>query len=106
MVGNLFQGFPQFVWLRGFLRVQGAKCRRSPYRQTLGVGAIVEGSVRSAGERIRITAQLISARDGLQIWSDSHQRQFTYIFKLQDELSTAIVEALLGTMNPSAASIA
>jgi TolB-like protein/tetratricopeptide (TPR) repeat protein len=72
----------------------------------LGVGAILEGSVRSAGESIRITVELINAQDGLHIWSDSYNRQFTDIFKLQDELSTAIVQALRGTVDPSAAPVA
>jgi TolB-like protein len=72
----------------------------------LGVGAILEGSVKSAGERIRVTAQLVSAQDGLRIWSDSYDRQFTDIFKLQDELSDAIVQALQGTINPTAATAA
>jgi serine/threonine-protein kinase len=72
----------------------------------LGVGAILEGSVRSAGERIRITAELVSAQDGLHIWSDSYERQFTDIFRLQDELTSAIVQALQGTVNPSAAKAA
>jgi TolB-like protein len=72
----------------------------------LGVGAILEGSVRSAGERIRITVELIDAQDGLHIWSDSYNQQFTDIFKLQDEISSAIVQALQGTVNSSAAPVA
>ena len=67
----------------------------------LGVGAILEGSVKSAGERIRITAQLVSAQDGLRIWNDSYDRQFTDIFKLQDELAASIVQELRGTIAPS-----
>src|SRR6516225_3282880 len=67
----------------------------------LGVGAILEGSVKSAGERIRVTAQLVSAQDGLRIWNDSYDRQFTDIFKLQDELAASIVQELRGTIAPS-----
>ena len=67
----------------------------------LGVGAILEGSVKSAGERIRITAQLVSAQDGLRIWNDSYDRQFADIFRLQDDLAAAIVQAVQGNLNGS-----
>jgi TolB-like protein len=60
----------------------------------LGVGTILEGSVRSAGDRIRITAQLIDASNGLHIWSESYDQKFTDIFKLQDDLAVAIAKAL------------
>jgi TolB-like protein len=64
----------------------------------LGVATILEGSVRSAGERIRVTAQLVNARTGYHEWSRDYDRQFTDIFKLQDELAAAIVQALRSTM--------
>jgi adenylate cyclase len=67
--------------------------------QDLGVGTILEGSVRSAGERIRVTAQLVDAKTGYHIWSQSYDRQFADIFKLQDELAAAIVQALRGNMS-------
>jgi TolB-like protein len=60
----------------------------------LEVGAVLEGSVRSAGERIRVTAQLIDAQSGYHLWSQNYDRQFEDLFKLQDELATAIVQAL------------
>jgi len=81
------------------------KGRNTDIRQIgrdLGVGTILEGSVRSAGERIRITAELINADDGLHIWSKTYNREFTDIFKLEDELATAIVTAMQGTINTSA----
>jgi TolB-like protein/DNA-binding winged helix-turn-helix (wHTH) protein/Tfp pilus assembly protein PilF len=65
----------------------------------LGVGAILEGSVREAGTRIRITAELISAQDGLHIWSETYDRKFTDLFKLQDDLATSIVHALKVRLN-------
>jgi TolB-like protein len=67
--------------------------------QDLGVRTVLEGSVRSAGERIRITAQLVDARSGYHLWSQSYDRELADIFKLQDELGTAIVEALQKKMN-------
>jgi TolB-like protein/DNA-binding winged helix-turn-helix (wHTH) protein len=60
----------------------------------LGVGMIVEGSVRSAGDQIRITAQLINAEDGLHLWSETYDERFTDIFSLQDKLAKAIATAL------------
>src|SRR6516164_5937303 len=60
----------------------------------LGVGMLLEGSVRSAGDRIRVTAQLIEADTGFHVWSQSYDRRFADIFQLQDELAVAIVQAL------------
>ena len=67
--------------------------------QDLGVATILEGSVRSAGDRIRVTAQLVDANTGFHRWSKSYDRQFGDIFKLQDELAAAIVQALRESMN-------
>jgi TolB-like protein len=60
----------------------------------LGVQAVLEGSVRRSGDRVRITAQLVDARSGYHIWSGSYERQLTDIFELQDELAKGIVETL------------
>jgi TolB-like protein/Tfp pilus assembly protein PilF len=60
----------------------------------LGVQAVLEGSVRRSGDRVRITAQLVDARSGYHIWSGSYERELTDIFQLQDELAKAIVQAL------------
>ncbi len=60
----------------------------------LGVQAVLEGSVRRSGDRVRITAQLVDATSGYHIWSGSYQRELTDIFQLQDELARAIVQAL------------
>jgi TolB-like protein len=65
----------------------------------LSVGAVLEGSVRSAGDTIRITAQLIDARSGLHLWSQTYDRKFTDLFQLQDELAIAIVQALQVNLN-------
>lgn len=67
--------------------------------QDLGVATILEGSVRSAGDRIRVTAELVDARTGFHTWSKSYDRQFGDIFKLQDELAAAIVQALREHLN-------
>jgi TolB-like protein len=60
----------------------------------LGVQAVLEGSVRRSGDRVRITAQLVDARSGYHLWSGSYEREVTDIFRLQDELARAIVQAL------------
>jgi serine/threonine-protein kinase len=60
----------------------------------LNVAHILEGSVRRAGNRIRVTAQLIKASDGYHLWSQRFDREMTDVFAIQDEISQAIVEKL------------
>jgi TolB-like protein len=60
----------------------------------LRVAHILEGSVRKAGERVRITAQLIKVDDGFHVWSETYERQLDDIFDIQDEISGAIADAL------------
>jgi adenylate cyclase len=60
----------------------------------LDVGAIVEGSVRKAGDRLRITAQLIDVRDGSHLWSERFDRRLEDVFAIQDEIALAVVEKL------------
>ncbi len=60
----------------------------------LDVAAVLEGSVRRAGDQLRVTAQLSSAKDGYQLWSDSYDRKLADVFLVQEEISRAIVSAL------------
>ncbi len=62
--------------------------------RTLKVTTILEGSVRKAGNRIRITVQLINAADGYHIWSERYDRDMQDIFEVQDEITLAVVDAL------------
>ena len=62
--------------------------------EALGVATVLEGSVQRAGERLRITAQLINARDGFHIWSQSFDRNVADVFAVQDEVAHAVVQAL------------
>jgi serine/threonine-protein kinase len=62
--------------------------------RALNVGGLVEGTVRRAGNRLRITAQLTDARNGLVVWTDRFERPADSVFKVQDELTSAIVTAL------------
>jgi TolB-like protein len=60
----------------------------------LGVEHILEGSVRKAGTKVRITAQLIQVDDGFHLWSDTYDRELDDVFAIQDEIATAILEQL------------
>jgi TolB-like protein len=61
---------------------------------TLGVTNILEGSVRRAGSRVRVTAQLIHAADGTHLWSQRYDREMSDIFAVQDDIAGAIANAL------------
>ncbi len=66
--------------------------------EVLGVANVLEGSVRRAGNRIRVTAQLITAADGSHLWSERYDRQMEDIFEVQDEMSRAIADQLKVTL--------
>jgi TolB-like protein len=65
----------------------------------LGVTNVLEGSVRKVGSKLRIAAQLIRASDGAHVWSDTYNRNLSDIFKLQDEISTTVANALNVALN-------
>lgn len=62
--------------------------------ERLGVWFVLEGSVRKAGNRVRITGQLIDGRTGFHIWADRFDRDLTDIFAIQDEITRTIVDQL------------
>jgi len=62
--------------------------------RSLDVSAVLEGSVRKAGDRLRVTAQLISVADGYHLWSERFDRRLEDVFAIQDEIALAIVENL------------
>jgi serine/threonine-protein kinase len=62
--------------------------------QELNVGTVLEGSVRKAGNRLRITAELTNADTGYHIWSEQYDRDMGDVFAVQDEITQAIVDAL------------
>jgi adenylate cyclase len=66
----------------------------------LGVGTVLEGSIRRAGNRVRITAQLIDAANGAHLWAERYDRDLTDIFAVQDDVTKRIVEALKITLTP------
>jgi adenylate cyclase len=73
--------------------------------ERLNVNTILEGSVRRAGNRIRVTAQLINATDESQLWSERYDRELTDIFAIQDEIGQAISEALKVRLAPRAQTV-
>jgi TolB-like protein/class 3 adenylate cyclase/Flp pilus assembly protein TadD len=64
----------------------------------LGVAHVLEGSVRKAGDQVRITAQLIHAADGFHMWSETYDRKLDDIFKIQDEVAGKVVKELKVTL--------
>ncbi len=69
---------------------------------SLNVDAVLEGSVRKAGDRIRITAQLVKTADGYRVWSERWDRRLEDIFEVQDEIARAVVAALQVQFLPGA----
>ena len=67
----------------------------------LGVASVLEGSIRRAGQRVRITAQLIDASNGGHLWADRYDRDLTDIFEVQDDVTHRIVDALKVTLSPT-----
>jgi TolB-like protein/DNA-binding winged helix-turn-helix (wHTH) protein/lipoprotein NlpI len=62
--------------------------------EALNADVILEGSVRTVGDQVRITAQLNGAKDGFHLWSETYDRELTDIFTIQTEIATAIADAL------------
>ena len=73
--------------------------------EALNVSHVLEGSVRRAGNRLRVTAQLIHAADGAHLWSERYDRDMTDVFAIQDEIGQAISEALQVRLAPRARAV-
>jgi TolB-like protein/Flp pilus assembly protein TadD len=67
--------------------------------KALGVGAVLEGSVRKAGDRVRITAQLVNTTDGYHLWSESFDRDLSDVFAIQSEIAQRLLKALKLTLS-------
>jgi TolB-like protein/Tfp pilus assembly protein PilF len=74
--------------------------------KALDVANVLEGSVRKAGQTLRVSAQLIRASDGYHIWSDSYERELKDVFKVQDEIAAAVVTALKAQLSAAHTSAA
>ncbi len=86
---------------------KGKSVRIEDIGRQLNVGAVLEGSVRKEGNRVRITAQLVDVANGYRVWSQTYGRELTGIFAVQDDIARAVVESLkvklLPGKGPSAA---
>ena len=69
--------------------------------EQLGVTTVLEGSVRSSGERIRVSMQLVSVADGYPLWSERYDRSMSDVFAMQDEIAQAVAQALKIKLTPS-----
>jgi adenylate cyclase len=91
---SLFRSFPVIARNSAFT-YKGKAVRVQEVSQELGVRYILEGSVRRAGKRVRITAQLIDAESGHHVWAERYDRDISDIFDLQDEITQRIATSLL-----------
>lgn len=80
---------------------RGRAVKAQDVGEELNVRYIVEGSVRKAGDRVRISAQLIKAATGHQLWAERFDRKLEDVFEVQDEVSRKIVATLIGRLNDS-----
>jgi TolB-like protein/cytochrome c-type biogenesis protein CcmH/NrfG len=72
----------------------------SEIARLLSVGHVLEGSVRAAGARLRVTAQLTDAATGYQLWSERFDREAADVFAVQDEIAAGVVEAVRARLGP------
>ena len=73
---------------------KGKNADVSEIAQKLNVGNVLEGSLRREGNRIRIAVQLVNARDGFHLWSETFEHELQGVFAVQDEITRAVVDAL------------
>lgn len=79
---------------------KGEQINMGSVGQKLGVGTVLEGSVRRAGDRVRITAQLIEVSSDSHLWSETYDRELKDVFAIQDDIARSIVAALEVTLTP------
>lgn len=79
---------------------KGEKVDMARVAEKLGVATVLEGSVRRAGDRVRITAQLIEVSTDSHLWSETYDRELKDVFAIQDDIARSIVAALEVTLTP------
>ena len=99
MVEEIITALSRFKWLFVIARnssftFKGQAVDVKEVGRRLGVRYVLEGSVRKAAGKVRITGQLIDAVTGAHIWADRFERDLTDIFALQDEVTVAVVSAI------------
>lgn len=83
---------------------KGARTDIREVGRRLNVAKVVEGSVRRAGDRVRVSVRLTNVADGVQLWSNTYDRDLKDIFALQDEISRSVADALSVRLRPGAES--
>ena len=99
MVEEIITALSRFKWLFVIARnssftFKGKAVDIKEVGRRLGVRYVLEGSVRKASGKVRITGQLIDAVTGAHIWADRFERDLTDVFALQDEVTVAVVSAI------------
>jgi adenylate cyclase len=99
MVEEITTALSRFKWLFVIARnssftFKGTSVDIKEVRRRLGVRYVLEGSVRKASGKVRITGQLIDATTGAHLWADRFERDLTDVFALQDEVTVAVVSAI------------
>jgi TolB-like protein len=102
MVDDIITGLSRIKWLFVIARnstviYKGQAADVKQVGRDLGVRYVLEGSVRRAADRVRVTGQLIDAASGTHVWAERYDRRFEDIFALQDEIALSVV----GTIEPS-----
>jgi adenylate cyclase len=93
---NLLSGIPNLkvIGRTSSFQFKGRNDDLRSIGEKLGAAYVLEGSVRRVADRVRVTAQLVSARDGIDLWSNTYDRRFDDVLELQDELAAGVARAL------------
>jgi TolB-like protein len=99
MVEDIIAGLSRIRWLfvigrNSSFAYKGNAVDVKRVGRELGVRYVLDGSVRKAGDRVRVTGQLVEAQTGIQLWAERYDRTHTDIFDLQDELTMSVVGAI------------
>jgi len=110
MAEEIMNALVQIDGIRVASRASAFRVRRdggdlSAIARALSVGHVLEGSVRTAGSRLRVTAQLTDVASGYQVWSERYDRETTDVFAVQDEIAAGVVEAVKARLAPGAPAI-
>ena len=105
MTEDVITELSKITGLRAFPRVAVLGFRDQPVPapqvgQQLGAGYVLTGSLRRAGQRLRITAQLVETRTGQTMWGERYDRELKDVFDVQDEIARSITQALRITLSP------
>ena len=103
MAAEIINALGTLQGLRVISRTSAVRCREKgmdigEIGQHLNVQTVLEGTVRRSGNRLRVTAQLVNSRDGTQMWSERYDRNEGDVFDIQEEIATAIVGKLKGSL--------